>query len=137
MFTLYFDGSVWPSSPSGVAVSGFVLMHNKEIVESFSGIIGQGIVTALASEYRAVTEGLRAFHARWSVPGAELLIHGDSKAIINQLSGNVSKAMKFPQEYFVAQTYLSQIRDTGVNVTFEWIPREKNLADEVCKRFRV
>lgn len=135
MVTLYFDGSVWPSSPEGIAVSGFVITQGQRLLESFSGIIGQGIVTSLQAEYRAVAEGLRAVSARWTRPNESLTVHGDSKNVIYQLSGTHADP-KFPQEYFVAKAYVSQIRDTGMTVTFEWLPREKNLADEVCKRFR-
>lgn len=136
-YTLFFDGSVWPSSPEGTAVSGFVLKCEDSVVESFSGIIGQGTTTSLQAEYRAVVEGLRAFHARWASFGVESLhVHGDSKVVINQLSGRFAKAPKYLQEYYVAKAYIAQIIDVGIPVTLEWIPREENIADEVCKRFR-
>src|SRR6266566_977848 len=135
-FQLYFDGSCWPTSPGGTAVSGFVLCTNGTTVETFSGIIGQGLTTSLMAEYRGVVEGLPAFHARWTNVGASLLIHGDSKVVINQMSGKFAKAPQYLQEYYVAQSYLEQIRDSGVKVKLEWIPRSQNLADKVCKRFR-
>jgi ribonuclease HI len=135
-YTLYFDGSCYPTSPGGLAVSGFVLQQEDTTVESFSGIIGLGLTTSLMAEYRAVAEGLRAFHARWIFGVESLTIRGDSKVVINQLNGRFAQAPKYLQEYYVAQSYLSQIRDLGIQVNLEWIPRTNNAADDVCKRFR-
>jgi ribonuclease HI len=136
-YTLYFDGSCWPTSPGGTAVSGYVLKKDDQIVESFSGVIGFGATSSLMAEYRAAVEGLRAFYTRWLQPGAEsLIIHGDSKVTINQLSGKFTKAPKYLQEYWVAKHFLSEIEQAGVHVDLQWIPRAENIADQVCKRFR-
>lgn len=126
-YTAYFDGSCGPVNPGGIAGYGAIIFDSQgKFVWQCSEIYSpeeKGITSNNVAEYCGAIAILRYF-ADKELTGERILIKGDSKLVIEQLSGRwkVKKGMYKPQA-LEARNILTGFDD----VTFRWIPREKNL----------
>ena len=121
MITVYFDGLCYPKNPGGVAAYGYLILRDKEPIWKGFGAVGEGRgMTNNVAEY----EGLLAA-ARWlNDEGIDekIEIRGDSELVIKQMKGEyrISSA--------TSKRYVPQIKEllAGKEVSFQWVPREKN-----------
>jgi ribonuclease HI len=140
-YTLYFDGACEPVNPRGIAAYGFMLLRGEEAVHKESGLAaepGTDDATNNVAEYTALVRGL-GYCLTLLKKGDFLLVHGDSQLAINQSNG--AWQVKSPKiRPFVNEVWrlMRGLRQRGVGVTLEWVPRRENSnADELSKTLLV
>ena len=119
----YFDGLCEPN-PGGVATYGFVVKKDGKKVHEGHGLAGTPKTpqaTNNVAEYTGLIKALEWFLAQ-KTPGP-LIVRGDSDLILKQVQGlyKVKSGLLAPLHGRVKEL-LEDLPD----VTFEWIPRERN-----------
>jgi ribonuclease HI len=131
IYTLYFDGSCGPVNPGGTAAYGFTLSRNGENLEEGHAVVGCGPkMSNNYAEFAGLAAGLKAVESQL-IPGhgrAVLNVFGDSQIVINIMSkrwrANPDK-LYYPA-WEEAFEVLRRLRQAGVTVFFDHIPREMN-----------
>ncbi len=128
MYTLYFDGSCGPVNPRGTAAYGYTLHHAGQKIKEGHAVLGKGEgMSNNLAEFAGLAAGLREFVTL--VPGAAMLnVRGDSQVVINIMnrSWKPRSSTRYWPAYLEADEWLREIRRSGVQVSFDWIPREQN-----------
>ena len=130
MITAYFDGLCYPKNPCGVAAYGYLIYRDGEIIHRGFRAVGEGKgMTNNVAEY----EGLKAAAMWLHDNGIEekILIKGDSQLVMKQMKGEWQVNSATSKKYVPEIKLLLQ----GMDVTFQWVPREKN--EEADKLSRV
>jgi len=130
MITAYFDGLCYPKNPCGVAAYGYLIYRDGEIIHRGFRAVGEGKrMTNNVAEY----EGLKAAAMWLHDNGIEekILIKGDSQLVMKQMKGEWQVSSATSKKYVPEIKLLLQ----GMDVTFQWVPREKN--EEADKLSRV
>ncbi|MEN9751550.1 MAG: hypothetical protein RLZZ600_597 [Actinomycetota bacterium] len=113
----------------GIAAGGAVVLDGQtgELLAEVGVYVGHA--TNNVAEYNGMLAGLqRAFEIN---PDAEIHVRMDSKLVVEQMSGRWK--IKHPDMAVLASQARALIGTR--NVTFEWIPREKNaLADAAANK---
>jgi ribonuclease HI len=131
---LYFDGLCEPKNPGGVATYGFVIYDGAHKVREDCGVVGAGMlgddVSNNVAEYTAMIRGMECLVGLGHT--SAITVRGDSQLAINQLLGKYAvKAKRLIPLYGIACGLKEKFKD----VTFEWVPREKNEeADELSRK---
>ena len=123
ILSLYFDGSCEPVNPGGIATAGWILKGDGgKVIDSAALFVCEGAkATNNVAEYSALLAGLKQACSFLSA-GDALVIFGDSKLVINQLTGS----------WRINKDHLRKLRDECIQVIgdipfqAEWIEREKN-----------
>lgn len=125
--TLNFDGACEPVNPGGTGTYGFVIRGLPGLGAIPGGGVagsGQGMTNNVA-EYTALLRGLKALDAVATLgPDDVLVLRGDSKLVVNQLTGS----------WRCNHAHLAGLRDEcrellkglGCQWRAEWVPREEN-----------
>jgi ribonuclease HI len=132
----WFDGCCEPVNPGGTASYGAVIFVNGKRVwecsELFRPVPGREKETsnnvAEYSGFLAILDWLLANGQQ----GADTIIHGDSKLVIEQMQGN----WKMHGGFYVpiAKAAQAKLRMFKKQPKLKWIPREENdVADELSK----
>lgn len=79
------------------------------------------------AEYNAVILALEQL-----TDGAKAIILSDSELVVNQLTGKYR--CNYPHLNTKRHTIQSMINNKNLDITFKWIPREKNLADLAIRK---
>jgi ribonuclease HI len=130
MITVYFDGLCYPKNPCGVAAYGYLIYRDEKIIHRGFRAVGEGKgMTNNVAEY----EGLKAA-AMWLQDNGineKILIKGDSQLVMKQMKGD------WQVNSVTSKKYVPEIKQLlqGMDVTFQWVPREKN--EEADKLSRV
>jgi ribonuclease H / adenosylcobalamin/alpha-ribazole phosphatase len=112
--TLYFDGSFC----DGVGYYGFII-DNSVITEKQGEI--ENCKDSVTAEYTALILGLRQA-IDYGI--SELVIKGDSKTVLHQLTGQIKTRKTIP-----LHTEASRLLNLMPKFTIEWIPSRDNPAD--------
>jgi ribonuclease HI len=136
----WFDGSCEPVNPGGRGGWGIVLKNSLgETVFADGGKLGSGPeMSNNVAEYHAVSVLLELI-GTVAAPGWKVVVMGDSKLVINQLSGEWRVNGGLYKPYFYrAKADLEKLKVAGIKVAFEWVRREENAeADTLsCSRSR-
>ena len=121
----WFDGVCEPRNPGGHAAWGALLKLDGKVIWSAGGYCGVGPrMSNNVAEYSGALALLE--HTR-TMPGA-LIIRGDSKLVICQLSGRwkIHGGLYVPFYRKALALTKEQRRFRNGNLTFIWIPRDKN-----------
>ncbi len=122
MITVNFDGSCWPN-PKGRASGAYHITQDDNVLASQGFYIGRGRgMSSNCSEYAAYIEALRFLKVN-DLMFEKILVRGDSKLVINQMSGKwrIKKGIYKDK----AEHALSFTKDFP-DISFEWISRELN-----------
>lgn len=129
MITVYFDGLCEPVNPGGVGAYGYVIYRDDRPIKKGCRVIGEGKgMTNNVAEYSALLRALEWLNAEGITD--ELVIKGDSKLVINQLSGAWQVKSQTSMEFVPKIKSLLQ----GREVRFVWIPREENSEADMLSR---
>lgn len=130
--TLYFDGACEPVNPGGHVTWGFVL-HLPDEDDVKYGYLGHGEgMTSNVAEWVALGKGLRHI-ADSRLLVRRLSVRGDSKLVINQLTGEWNVNAEHLRKY--RDRCLELLEEIGCEWNARWIPREENeRADELSRR---
>jgi ribonuclease HI len=124
VINMYFDG-ISKSNP-GKSGCGSVIYDNgvRHEVKKFLG----NHCTNNEAEYSGLILGLE--HVVGTMAGRQgmsVVVHGDSKLVIEQMSGNWKiNAENLRSLNVIAQELVQTLKKNGTTVEFKWIPREKN-----------
>lgn len=135
-YTLHFDGSCGPKNPAGMAAYGYIL--SPPILPAINGMgkCGLGLGNNYA-EFYAVYQGLLAMSREITGDSTYTLsVRGDSKLVIEIMNKKWrAKGDKLYQPaYELAKEALRALRNKGVTVFFDWVPRAMNQqADDLSK----
>lgn len=146
--TLFFDGGCEPKNPGGVSTAGWVA-YNKKIKLAEQGKVvmnGGPLATNNFGEYSALCLALEwLIEQKWQ---GELIIKGDSKLLVEQVSGR----WKCKAEHLgvIRDKIWEQFRTLNLQiitkddpllmegkqlVSLTWIPRElNNYANDLCRK---
>lgn len=121
IWRLYFDGAAGPRlKRDRVATYGWVLEHDGHVVDHGHGVIGRGSgVTCNVAEWAALE---RALGVITSYEFDDLIIHGDSRLVINQLTGRWQTHADHLRPY--QERCLELL--AGHEWAARWISRERN-----------
>jgi ribonuclease HI len=134
-FVAWFDGACGPVNPGGTAASGAIVKDKDGTVLLEEGRLvgkGEGMSNNVA-EYAAV---IRVFKYLLPGPPGQVIVHGDSNLVINQLNGKwrVHEGL-YRAVAFEAQHMLGHLCSMGWQVDLQWIPRVQNEeCDALSKR---
>jgi ribonuclease HI len=133
-FTAYFDGCCEPVNPDGTMGFGAVIFENNKVIWRAAGISepddAHGGTSCNVAEYTGLLTLLDYF-LEHGLADAEIAICGDSKLVIEQMSGRwrIGEGL-YVQAARQAERMVVQFK----HITFHWIPRDRNrLADELSK----
>jgi len=121
----YFDGAS-RGNPGPACAACAIFDDKNELIWEKSLYLGER--TNNEAEYTGLIILLREICKRRLSP---VVIHGDSRLVINQVSG----AWKVNKPHLMV--FLEEIRELtrGLSLSFEWIPRAENsYADSLCNR---
>lgn len=131
MITAYFDGAC-TLNPIGHCACGVLISDDNEVLLEQGYYLGkcggsntaeyEGLIRIL--EFLISSEHLRRTNVKYNK--AQIEIYGDSKLVIQQMTGKwkIKKGL-YKESALKAQTLTENFRD----ITFKWIPRDDN---EVC-----
>lgn len=131
-FHCYFDGACEPYNPQGAMGIGAVVYDKGDKIFEHSGFEDYYFAnTNNVAEYKAVN-CIFDFLIHEKLFDNEILVMGDSKLVINQLTKRWKiKGGMYASEARKAQEYAKQFSD----IYYQWIPREINdVADELSVR---
>ena len=142
-YLLKFDGSCAPKNPGGTAAFGYILYYNNIVLDKGQGIIGTGEgMTNNVAEHVALYKGLNSFQlsCNYEIDTLEqpitLLIQGDSMLVINQMNNiwGARREKPYYPWYLKNKSATKTLKDYGVKITYQWIPREENQdCDDLSK----
>ncbi len=133
MMNAFFDGGCWPN-PNGDAFCAILVKDNDTVVLKEAYFLGSGEgMSCNTAEYEGLISVL-AF-LKDDFLEREIIIYGDSDLVIKQMSGQWKiKAGHYVELAKKAKQLASQFS----NLSFEWIPREKNtICDELATDARL
>lgn len=133
-YVAYFDGMCEPNNPGGnMGIGAFILNPQRERIFTFSDYIRPDELPQTSNnvaEYIGLLELLK-FFLKHQLQHEKIICCGDSMLVINQMKGtwNANKGAYIP--YF---NEARGLKEKFRNISFEWIPREKNsIADNLSK----
>ena len=123
MIEAYFDGLCEPN-PGGVATYGFVIKRDGKKIDEGHGLAGTPKTPQATNNVAEYTGLIRALE--WLLAQkarGPIVVRGDSDLVLKQVQGlyKVKSALLAPLHGQVKEL-LEQLPD----VTFEWVPRERN-----------
>jgi len=130
MITIFFDGACEPKNPGGTASYGFIIQKDgKELYREGKIVCSGAGASNNVAEYSGLINALRWLYSN-KLQNEEILCHGDSMLVINQMGGS----WQIKQGIYVEYAY--KCKDAlkyFPNIKFEWVPREQNIADYISK----
>ncbi|MFB6490074.1 MAG: ribonuclease HI [Thermoproteus sp. AZ2] len=123
---VFFDGACEPINPGGVGTYAFVVRGAEAYSEAGIACEPGPHCTNNVAEYTGLVKALRWLRAR-GIKGA--VVKGDSQLVIRQVQGIYAvRSERLKPLYEEARALAKE-----VGAVLMWIPREKNLADELTK----
>jgi ribonuclease HI len=125
-YIVYFDGLCEPRNPGGVATYGLVVKkEGRTIFEGFGLAYARPWTNEASNnvaEYSALIHALEWLRKN-ELQGLPIIVRGDSRLIINQLSGVFKvKASRIIELYRRASKLLTEFK----NLKLEWVERSLN-----------
>ncbi len=127
--TAYFDGSCEPKNPGGNMGTGAIVLDDGQLLFEHSDFIKANPDNSNnVAEYIGLREILRWLTTN-GIKGRSIIIHGDSKLVIEQMTGRWKiKNGRYTPYAKACMFYLKELigRDFSNEITFKWIPRQLN-----------
>jgi ribonuclease HI len=133
MIEVYIDGLCGSVNPNGIASFGYVIKRGQVALDAGYGIIGKGKgMTNNVAEYNALIQALEKIK-QLKLDNERIVVKSDSKLVINQMKGVwKTRALLVLPLFRKAQKLVS-----GIDVDFEWVPREENSEADRLSRLAV
>ena len=131
MIKVWFDGSCMPN-PGGVIGYGAIIKRHEEIIYEISkrANISPEKSTNNVAEYCACIASMK-YLIHHNLQANEVYMFGDSQLVIKQMRQEWQIGDgKYAEYADMAQQLLPKFS----NITFEWIPREKNTGADLLAR---
>ena len=132
LVTAYFDGACEPRNPGGnMGFGAYILKNGTKVCEWSDFALQDAKNTNNVAEYKACLWALKTIIEK-KLQHERVIIHGDSKLVVNQMNGHWKIKGGHYTPYAVECLQLIQ---QFKSIRFKWIPREQNAyADELSKR---
>jgi ribonuclease HI len=132
---LFFDGAY--ELGSQVAAFAWALMLDGQELDSGYGVAGRGPgMSSNVGEYVGLVEGLKDFMGAALTSMKQLNVYGDSMLVVRQMSGHWKvRGGLYVRAHDDALKLVTRIREGGVKVWFEWIPREESWKCDQLSKF--
>lgn len=134
-YICYFDGACEPRNPGGnMGIGAIILDKEKNIISKLSRYIRTTPNNSNnVAEYQGFGWVITELN-RLIPKGATILIHGDSKLVIEQMNGNWQIKKGFYVQFAHRSKVILEELKSKCKVEIRWIPRAQNeLADELSK----
>lgn len=131
-YICFFDGCCEPTNPGGTMGMGVYISDGDKEYSDSKIIKPAEENTNNVAEYLALINLLKVLQKK---DGCKIEIYGDSKMVINQMSGEwkIKKGNYKEHAYRAKKLYDTLCLNNEVNIY--WIPRESNnIADELSKK---
>ena len=130
MIEVFFDGCCEPKNPGGTASYGFIVLGGDKEIYRESKIVCSGPEASNnVAEYNGLLNALRWLYKN-GYKDTDIHCKGDSMLVVQQINGrwNMNKGIYIPWAIKCKEAikYFPKI-------TFDWIPREENIADDISK----
>jgi ribonuclease HI len=122
----FFDGVCEPRNPGGHAAYGALIKQNGTVSWQEGGYVGQGPdMSNNVAEYAGMVALLRKLA---ELPLGAVIIRGDSKLVINQLSGKwrVKGGHYVPYYRQARELLIQEMARREGNIKLEWVRRNEN-----------
>lgn len=135
-YVAYYDGACEPVNPSGnLGIGAFILNPKRERIFTYSKYYSSshfnGQTSNNIAEYLGLIEVLK-FFIQNNLQKEKIIVCGDNKMSINQMKGEWGCNGGLYKQYYLEAL---ELRKQFSDISFEWIPREKNtIADELSKQ---
>jgi ribonuclease HI len=131
-YIAYFDGCCEPVNPGGTMGFGAVVTEDGQIIWQSCGMSApdSGPTSNNLAEYTALL-ALLDYFIEADLVDSEIEIRGDSKLVIEQMTGNwrIDEGIYVP-----AARHAERLASKFTNLRLLWIPREYNqIADKLSK----
>ena len=126
------DGLCEPVNPGGTATYGFIIRNESDnIIAKKYGVVGKGPrMSNNVAEYAALCEALRFLENR-KMTQSPIEVRSDSRLLVNQMAGGWKfRKGLYEQKYSEAKELAKRFS----NITFKWVPREKNEEADALSR---
>jgi len=133
LIEIYTDGLAEPNP--GIGTYGYIIYKDGERVAERHGFAGDPVTNNYA-EYEGLVKALQEVSDQSDV---SISVRSDSKLLVNQMAGEwkVSKkalSNEAPASYVAKHLEAVELAKKFRRLTFEWVPREKNIeADELSR----
>lgn len=133
MIEIYFDGSCQDNPHGAIAYGYHINLNGTEIHSGFGGEPACKGNSNNVAEYKAL---LLALEECRDIKGKTILIKGDSKLVIMQMTGRWRiKDGMYRKDALLAREVVQRLASENL-VEFKWIPREENVrADELSNEY--
>jgi ribonuclease HI len=130
MIEVWTDGLCEPVNPGGTCCIGYVIKKEDRMIDKGSEVIGRGKdMTNNVAEYSALIRALERIR-QLGLEQEKVVVRSDSRLLVNQMKGEWK--VKKPRIKSLYEKARGLAR--GIDVTFQWIPREENReADELTR----
>lgn len=130
MIEVWTDGLCEPINPGGTGCAGYIIKKNGKVVEKGSESLGASKdMTNNVAEYSALIRALQTVR-RLGLDQEKILVRSDSKLLVSQMKGE----WKVKGVRIVPLHGKAVDLKKGLNIDFQWIPREENEeADKLCR----
>lgn len=129
----WIDGLCEPVIPehARIACVGYVIKKNGKTIDKGCELIGKGKeMTNNVAEYTALIHALKKIR-NLKLGDEKIVIRSDSKLVVNQMR----EKWKVKAEHLKPLFYKARILADGMDIVFQWIPREENQeADDLSRR---
>jgi ribonuclease HI len=130
MIEVWTDGLCEPINPGGTGCAGYIIKKNGKIVEKCSESLGASRdMTNNVAEYSALIRALQTVR-KLGLDQEKILVRSDSKLLVSQMKGE----WKVKGARIVLLHSKAAELTKGLDIDFQWIPREENEeADRLCR----
>jgi ribonuclease HI len=126
-YKCYFDGACEPSNPGGDMGMGIFITNGEQEYRLGKSIPANPSNTNNIAEYTALIMILKLLSNK---QGCKIEIFGDSMMVIRQMKGEWQAKSGAYKDSYLEAVRLRDILKKANDVTFDWIPRDKNeIAD--------
>jgi ribonuclease HI len=128
---VYYDGACEPKNPGGHASCGVVIKQGRKVLFEESRYIGFGPQCSNnVAEYSGMIAGMEYLITN-RMNDLRVIFHGDSMLSVRQMMGEwrVKGGLYLP--YF---TKAKELAGHFKNITFVWIPRERNSEADILSK---
>jgi len=129
---VFVDGLCEPINPGGTACFGIAIFQDgKQIMTSY-GVVGSGKdMSNNVAEFAAAVRALELLRGL-GLQRTEIVVYSDSQLLVNIMSGRWQARSGL---YYSMYERVAALAQEFENVTWTWIPRERNeLADSLSRK---
>jgi len=129
---VWIDGLCEPINPDGAACYGYIARRDGQFLFQGKGVVGEGFgMTSNVAEYAALCGALQKLIERDLNLGEPVKVYTDSQLVYQQMSG-LWQARRGP--YIRWMNLAKELASLFKNISFQWIPRERNREADALSR---